>query len=143
MIEIHQTLASTAPPERLFAVLTDHRAMPRWFPPIRRVDLDPEGSPDPNGLGAVRKVHALGPPIVERVVEWEPPRRYVYVLEAGAPIRNHRGEVRVEAAPGGSKATWTITFAPVIPGTGWLVRAVLTPAVVRMLRGAALLAEAG
>ena len=55
-----------APPETVFDVLTDHRAYPN-FTPIRGAELDPEGSPDPNGVGAVRVLTVVGPPLRERV----------------------------------------------------------------------------
>ena len=42
-----------APPELVFEVLTDHRGYPD-LTPLRRVDLEREGEPAPNGVGAIR-----------------------------------------------------------------------------------------
>lgn len=143
VIRIHASIESEAPAETLWSVLTRHEDMPRWAKPVKRVHLDPAGAPDRDGLGAVRHVHAIGPAIVERIVEWQPPQRYVYRLEGGAPIKQHRGEVNVQDLGGRSRATWDIEFKPVIPFTGFVIKAVLKKAVNDMLAGAAKLAEAG
>ena len=45
-----------------------------------------EGEPAPNGLGAIRKIVAVGPPIREEVVTFEPPSRFAYTLLSGAPV---------------------------------------------------------
>jgi hypothetical protein len=79
--------------------------------------------------------------VVEEVVEWDPPHRYVYVLLRGAPIRNHRGEVRVEDAAGGTRATWRIEFEPVIPLSGLVLKPVMTRMARSLLQGAARYAE--
>lgn len=125
MITVEESLHTTATPERMWDVLTTHEQMPAWFRPVRKVVLDPPGTDDRNGLGAVRHIHALGPVVVEEVIEWEPPHRYVYTLLRGAPIRNHRGEVTVDATPKGAIATWTIQCEPVIPGSGIVLRPAL------------------
>ena len=125
MIVVEARQHTTATPERLWDVLTTHEQMPAWFRPVRDVILDPPGSVDRNGLGAVRHVLALGPVVVEEVIEWEPPRRYVYTLLRGAPIRNHRGEVTVQPSPKGAVATWTIQCEPMIPGSALVLRPVM------------------
>ena len=52
-----QTFSSStpisAPPEIVWEVMTDHQLYSRWSP-SSRVDLEVEGSPDRNGVGAVR-----------------------------------------------------------------------------------------
>ena len=141
MPRVVATVESTASPEALWRVLTHHEDMPKWAKGVRAVHLDPIGAPDPDGLGAVRHIHALGPALVERVVEWDPPHRYVYRLERGAPIKDHRGEVRIEPSARGSHATWEIRFRPLIPLTGWAIRMLLSGMARDMLRKAAEIAE--
>ncbi|MCR9159181.1 MAG: SRPBCC family protein [Nannocystaceae bacterium] len=141
MIVVEETLRTSASPQRMWDVLTTHEEMPSWFKVVRKAVLDPAGRDERNGLGAVRHLHAVGPAVVEEVIEWEPPRRYVYALRGGAPIRNHRGEVTVEAASDGAKATWRIQFEPMIPLSGVVMRPLMTLLARTLLRNAAQYAQ--
>ncbi len=141
VIVVEQSLNTSATAQRMWDVLTDHESMPRWFPAVKRVTLDPPGREDRNGLGAIRHVKAVGPTIVEEVVEWDAPHHYAYVLLRGAPIRDHKGEVSVVETPGGARATWRIRFRPLIPLTGLILRPVMNRVARDLLRGAAKLAE--
>lgn len=141
MVVVEETLRTTASARRMWDVLTTHEDMPKWFAPVRNVVLDPPGRDERNGLGATRHIHAVGPAVVEEVVEWEPPRRYVYTLLRGAPIRNHRGEVTVRKADQGAVATWRIQFEPVIPFSGILMRPLMAQLARTLLKGAAKHAE--
>lgn len=141
VIVVEQSIESRASAQQLWDVLTTHEGMPEWFRPVRKVVLDPPGHDERNGLGAIRHIHALGPVVVEEVVEWDAPRRYVYKLLRGAPIRNHRGQVSVEENAGGCRATWRIEFEPVIPLSGLLLRPLMTRLARSLLRGASTHAE--
>ncbi len=125
-----------APPQQVWDLLTHHEGMVRWSP-LKRVELTTEGSPHPDGLGAVRKMMGAGPTIIEEVVAWEPPERYAYELRAGVPIRNHRGTVSLVPDGAGTLVTWAIRFDPVIPGTGRLVTSIIALAIGSMLKRAA------
>ena len=125
----------------MWDVLTTHEQMPAWFAPVRNVVLERPGTDERNGLGAVRHIHALGPAVVEEVIEWDAPRRYVYTLLRGAPIRNHRGEVTVEETAAGTLATWRIQCEPVIPFSGWILRPALQRLARSLLKGAVRYAE--
>ena len=71
-----------APPETVFDVLTDHRGYAK-ITPLRKAELEREGEPAPNGVGAIRELSAVGPPLREEVLAYEP---------AGAsPTRCSRG----------------------------------------------------
>ena len=142
MIRIEQSVISSASVQEMWDVLTHHEDLPRWFKPVRKVHLDPPGHDERDGLGAVRHMHAVGPTIVEEIVEWAPPRRYAYRLLRGAPIRDHLGEVTVEATPLGTRATWAIRFRPVIPGSGLVLRHLMNHVAKALLKGAAKYAEA-
>ncbi len=141
VIVVEESIESRVSAQQLWDVLTAHEGMPSWFRPIRKVVLDPPGREERNGLGAIRHVHAVGPVVVEEVVEWDAPHRYVYKLLRGAPIRNHRGQVDVEETSGGCRATWRIEFEPVIPLSGLLLRPLMTRVAKGLLRGASAHAE--
>jgi hypothetical protein len=96
----------------------------RWAG-VKEVVLRQTGDPPPNGLGAIRVIRARGMAFEEEITAFEPPRRMGYRLVAGAPVRDHAGEVRFDPDSAGTRVTWTIRFRPLVPGTGWLLRRVL------------------
>jgi uncharacterized protein YndB with AHSA1/START domain len=85
-----------APIETVFDVLTDHRGY-ATFTPLRAVKLEQEGVPAPNGVGAIRVLHAVGPPVREQVTEYARPTRFAYELLSGMPVRDHTGTVELTA----------------------------------------------
>ena len=96
------------PPERVFAALTDHVAFGRALGEDIRIER--EGVPAPNGLGAVRVIHARGLTIREEVVAWETPKAMDYRVVAGAPLHNHLGEIRFVPEGGGTRVDYRIRF---------------------------------
>jgi uncharacterized protein YndB with AHSA1/START domain len=129
---IERTIA--APPEVVFDVLTDHRAYPRYTR-LRKAVLEQEGSPDANGLGAIRRLHAVGPPIREEVIGFERPARFSYRVLSGLPVRDHVGEVTLGPAGGGTQMTYRIDVTPTVPVGGGLVVALMRQAVGGLVRG--------
>ena len=85
MIEFTLARTTTAPIETVFDTLTDHRAIANYVWAVRRSTLDREGTPAPNGVGAVRRLEAVGPAIVEEIIEYQRPKGYAYKLVSGAP----------------------------------------------------------
>ena len=89
-----------APPETVFEVLTDHRRYTE-ITPLRKAELEREGEPAPNGVGAIRRLSAVGPPMREEVLAYEPSTRFSYKLLSGLPVRDHVGTV--ELTPSGGR----------------------------------------
>jgi len=112
-----------AAPERVFAALADHEGFGRWMGAAIRVER--AGTPERDGLGAVRAVSAGGLTVREEVIRFEPPHAMDYRVVAGAPFRAHRGEIRVSPDGAGARLDYRIRFdwpwyaggAPV----GWLL----------------------
>lgn len=117
-----------APRERVFAVMTDHARYAAWGP-SNRVDVDPQGDPPPNGLGAVRNFRSGPLTTREEVVAWEPPVRMAYRLVSGVPVRDYRSEMVLEEDGEHTVLRWSSTFRPVVPGTGWLFEKLMARAV--------------
>src|SRR5207253_2379060 len=70
---------SSAPPERIFALLTDATSWPRWAGPvIAHGSWEREGDPPPGGLGAIRKVGRWPQFGREEIVAHEPPTHHAY-----------------------------------------------------------------
>src|SRR5260221_12892948 len=106
MAEIFMQQRFAAPAERVFAALTDHVAFGGLLGEDIRVER--EGVPPPNGLGAVRAIHARGLTIREEVVAWEAPRAMDYRVVSGAPLQNHRGEIRIVPEGAGVRVDYRI-----------------------------------
>jgi uncharacterized protein YndB with AHSA1/START domain len=123
-----------APRETVFEVLTDHRryaAITR----LRRSELEREGEPAPNGVGAIRKLTAIGPPLREEVVAYDAPRRMSYTLLSGAPLRDHLGTVELTAENGTTKMVYAVRTQPTLPLVGPVVVAVVRQAVKGLVDG--------
>jgi uncharacterized protein YndB with AHSA1/START domain len=123
-----------APPEVVFDVLTDHRGYAE-VTPLRRVELEREGDPAPNGVGAIRVLHSVGPPLREEVLTYEPPRRFSYRLLSGAPVRNHVGTVELTPDGEGTAVTYAVRTMPTVPVGGAAVVGVVKLAIRQLLKG--------
>jgi uncharacterized protein YndB with AHSA1/START domain len=123
-----------APPEVVWDVLTDHRRYSE-FGKARRVELEREGTPDPNGLGAIRKIIAVGPPIREEVIAFEPTTRFAYKLLSGAPVKDHVGTVTLEPAPGGTRMKYELETYPKVPVAGHAAVQIIKLVVGDMVKG--------
>lgn len=114
--------------EAIWALLADVTTWPQWgeWDDARLQSADPDGGP---GVGAVRDLRLRRTRSIERVTEFEPPHRMAYALVGGnLPVRDYRGEVLLEAAPGGGTSiTWRSTFRAKVPGTAGIVTRRLEP----------------
>ena len=123
-----------ATPETVFAVLTDHRRYAE-LTPLRKSELEREGEPAPNGLGAIRKLTAVGPPLREEVIAYEPDERFSYKLLSGLPVRDHIGTVKLTATGGGTEMVYAVRTQPTVPVVGAIVVAVVKQAVKGLVDG--------
>lgn len=103
-----------APPEVVFDVLADHRGYAH-ITQLRAAKLEREGDPAPNGVGAIRALYTLGPPIREQVTEYERPSRLVYKMLSGAPVRDHVGTVELSPEAAGTRMVWHVQTFPRVP----------------------------
>jgi len=129
-----------APPETVFDVLTDHRRYAEMTR-LRKSELEREGVPAPNGVGAIRAVSAIGPPLREEVIVYEPPNRFSYKVLSGAPIRDHLGTVLLEPAAAGTKLTYAVKMTPTVPLVGGVVVGVTKLGIRQLLNGVSVEAE--
>ena len=141
MVEFTLRQTTTAPIENVFDALTNHRGIADYVPLLRRSTLDREGTPAPNGVGAVRRLEALGPAIVEEIIEYERPTRYAYKLISGAPVRDHVSTVELRETDTGTEATWHLRSTPKIPGLGLLLAPVLKKVIGDLFKGGIAVAE--
>jgi uncharacterized protein YndB with AHSA1/START domain len=123
-----------APVETVFEVLTDHRKYAD-LTPLRKSELEREGEPAPNGVGAIRKLTAVGPALREEVVAYEPPSRFSYTLLSGAPLRDHLGTVELTPQNGGTRMVYAVRTQPTVPVIGVAVVAVVKQGVKGLVDG--------
>jgi uncharacterized protein YndB with AHSA1/START domain len=124
-----------APIGRVFDAFTDHRRYAEMTP-MRKSELEKEGDPAPNGIGAVRRLTLVGPPIVEEVVGYERPGYFAYKAVKGLPVKEHLGEVRLsETGNDATHVAYTVSYTPSIPGPA--VGLILKQAIGGLLRGIA------
>ena len=131
---IHRTI--NAPADRVFEALTDHRNYSK-ITPMRISELEKEGQPDPNGVGAVRKLGLAGPPIVEEVVGYEKPSFFSYKVLSGLPVKEQLGEVRLRDVGGRTELSYTVSFTAKVPRTEPVLGVVQRQAIGALVRGIA------
>ena len=115
-----------APIDVVFDVLTDHRGYTH-FTPLRKVKLEQEGDPAPDGVGAIRALYAVGPPIREQVTEYVKPTRFAYRMLSGAPVSDHTGVVELSDDGGATKMVYRVESFPKVPK-------ILAPGVLAFMR---------
>ena len=143
MIEFTLTRTTTAPIETVFDAITNHRGIADYVWAVRRSTLDREGTPAPNGVGAIRRLEAVGPPIVEEIIDYERPVRYAYKMLSGAPVRDHVGTVELSEAGTGTTVRWHLRSTPKIPGLDRVLSPVLKRVIGELLNGGIKSAERG
>ncbi len=122
-IDIEETVA--VPRSRVFALFADHSRFGKLLgAPVKRIK-DSEQA-DPNGLGSVRRL-GIGPiGLEETIIRFEPDSVIEYTVTGMSPIRNHLGRIRFnDAAGGGTRIRYTITFEDLVPFTGKLIQKAL------------------
>lgn len=142
-VEFTLTRTTTAPIETVFDALTNHRGIADHVWAVRRSTLDREGTPAPNGVGAVRRIEAVGPAIVEEIIDYQRPTRYAYKMLSGAPVRDHVGTVELHETGAGTQVSWHLRSTPKISGLDPLLSPVLKRFIGELLKGAIKAAESG
>jgi len=123
-----------APPETIFSVVTEHHLYAK-ITPMRKSALEREGEPAPNGVGAIRVLTSVGPPLREEVIAYESPNRFSYKLLSGLPVRDHVGTVELTPSEGGTRVVYAVRTTPTLPLVGAAVIVVVKQGVKALLNG--------
>jgi uncharacterized protein YndB with AHSA1/START domain len=119
---VRAEVESSAPIETVWHLLSTVETWPTWSR-HKLARLERDGSPTPDGLGAIR-VLALDPgkPTKcnrEEVVAFDPPTHFGYTLLSGQPLDDYRSDVQLFPLPGGgTRITWESRFST-HGATGW------------------------
>jgi uncharacterized protein YndB with AHSA1/START domain len=107
-----------APPDRVFDLIGDHAGYKR-FRGIRGSELLREGTPAPNGVGAVRRV-LVGPfRFDEEIKVFDRPSRMDYlIVRINVPFEHQGGTIQLSEDDGGTRAEWASTFRVPTPLVG-------------------------
>ena len=134
---------TSAPPERIYHLLADAAAWRQWAnPPVSYSELIRQGTSDPLGAGAIRRMGGLK--VVradEEILEARPPHYQRYTALRGIPVSDYCGEVQLTEVEAGTELVWTGTFEPRIPGTGRLLAVLLRLAIATIASRAIAAAE--
>jgi hypothetical protein len=104
-----------APQAAIWERVSEHEDTPSWVDAARRVTLAREGTPQRNGLGAIRVVEfrpRLWSTIREEITRFDPPHAFEYLLFKGMPaLRDHLGRVAVDdLTDDRSRLRWEVDF---------------------------------
>lgn len=141
MIEFTLTQSSTASIETVFDAMTNHRGVADYMWWCRRSTLDREGTPAPNGVGAIRRLTSIGTTFVEEIVEYERPTRWAYTVLSGAPIRDHLATIELREVGTGTEISWHLRATLKIPGIDRLMLPVFKRFIDQLLTGGIAVAE--
>lgn len=117
-----------APIDTVWEIISNHRGYASWTP-MTTARLEVEGSPQPDGVGAVRFL-GVGPVGArERVLEFDPPDHLAYTIVSGPPARGYRADMWLQStSDGGTDLRWLGSFASAPRGLGGPTRAMLAVA---------------
>ena len=116
------TVRTTAPRSVVWDVLVDVRSWKDWGD-WHTTELEREGDPPPNGIGAIRLTARRPLRVREQVEIFEPPARFGYTLLSGLPLRDYHSVVTLsDAGGGGTNLHWQSRFDVAVRGTDRLFR---------------------
>ena len=115
---------SDAPVESVWPLLSEARRWKEWTF-LTRSELEREGDPPPDGVGAIRHFTRYGMGSREEVRAFEPPTRLAYSILSGFPVRNYLAEVTLSPEGEGTRIVWAATFDERFPGTARLTELML------------------
>ena len=96
-----------APPDRVWAIMSDIRRWHEWTPSVTSIRRLDEGPLRVGSRAMIRQPKV--PPALWRVTEIEEGRRFSWVT--GTPIARATGRHSVEPTPGGSRATLALEYS--------------------------------
>ena len=121
--EVRRRIA--APIQDVWDTVVDHRGYKNWTPVVTS-RLEHLGSPDENGVGALRAL-GVGPiGAKELVVEFEPEKFHMgYELVKGVPVTGYRADVYLTSDGDATELVWRGRFQSAPPGMAKALNAFL------------------
>jgi Polyketide cyclase / dehydrase and lipid transport len=101
----------------VYDVLMDFDHWSDWMPTVSSASWEVRGAPE-TGVGGIRRVRVGLSVTHDRIVEGMRPHHHAYAVALPwyVPLKDYRGDVRIEDRPTGCLIIWTATCASRIPG---------------------------
>ena len=114
---------SSAKPAAVYDVLMDVERWSDWMPTVSVASWERKGAPG-TGQGGVRRVRAGLTVSHDLIIGGTRPRHHAYAasLAAYSPLKDYRGDVRIDECSNGSLIIWTVTCTSRLPGLAKSVR---------------------
>ena len=119
--KVEATARSSASPGKVWALIGDTSTYPEWGT-WDATEIEREGTPPPEGVGAIRVLTTGKYVVREEITAYEPPRLHGYHLIDGLPMKNYDATVELTPDADGTVIRWRSEFDSKIPGLGGLIR---------------------
>ena len=109
---------SSAKPAQVYDVLLDVERWSDWMPSVSAASWERRGEPDTQ-TGGIRRMRFGLIVIRDRIVDGTRPHHQAYAASFPwyLPLKDYRGDIRIEDDPNGCRIIWTVTCASSrIPG---------------------------
>jgi hypothetical protein len=108
---------STATPASVYDVLMDLDRWPDFMPGVSAASWEVRGAPD-TGVGGIRRMRLVLGVTRDHIVDGTRPHHHAYVAAFPwyVPLKDYRGDIRIEDRPNGSVIVWTVSWMPRILG---------------------------
>jgi uncharacterized protein YndB with AHSA1/START domain len=134
MRSVHITRTIPAPAEEVFDVLADHANYDR-FRSIHGSELVREGSPAPNGVGALRRIKVRPFVFEEEITAFERPSRLDYlIVRLNVPFKHEGGSINLTPEGDATRVDWRSSFSVSTPVVGGMQELVWEPVLARGFR---------
>ena len=117
---VEKSARSSADPGEVYRLLRNGATWPDWSS-IEGFELEREGDGEPEGVGAVRVFVNGRIRGRDEITGFAQDRQFRYNHLDGLPVRDYRGVVDLVPRDSGTDITWTISYGPKYPGTGWVL----------------------
>jgi hypothetical protein len=114
---------STATPGSVYDALMDLDRWSDFMPGVSDASWEVQGAPD-TGVGGIRRMRLVLGVTRDRIVDGARPHHQAYAAAFPwyVPLKDYRGDIRIEGRPNGSLIVWTASCTPRIPGLSYLNR---------------------
>ena len=121
-----------APIADVWNIVADHQGMTSWMPMIKQVDLIESNQAGNWEAGSERHCQFGADLLKEKIVHWDPPYGYAYMISDMHIVKDHLGYFQLEEVPEGTKITWTQYFVPNGNAVkNWMSKNVMLPSVMK------------
>ena len=73
---------------------------------LTTAELEREGTPEADGVGAIRRLGRAGRVSREEVLEFDAPTHLAYTILSGVPVKNYRADVHLTPDGDGTLIAW-------------------------------------